>query len=260
MIGQKKLLNKLNNISLDNFPRSLILEGEEGCGKHTYCNLIASTLNLAIEDITENLNLDYLLELRSRVSPKIYIIDSSTISIKEQNIILKFVEEPLKNSYIIILKNSKLLPTILNRCQKWKFESYSKEELSSFEIEDSYNICNTPGQLLNIKGIDLTPIVSLADNIIDRIGRASLSNTLNIPNRLALKGEKDKFDFHLFNKILLNRISDKILNNNDIKYIEMYKIINKYLDNCSIPRVDYKMILDNFLINLWEVAHGFEKI
>ena len=61
--------------------------------------------------------------------PKIYIIDSSTISIKEQNIILKFVEEPLKNSYIIILKNSKLLPTILNRCQKWKFEAYSKEEL-----------------------------------------------------------------------------------------------------------------------------------
>ena len=58
----------------------------------------------------------------------------------------------------------------------------------------------------------LTPIISLADNIIDRIGRASLSNTLNIPNKLALKGEKDKFDFHLFNKILLNRISSKILN------------------------------------------------
>lgn len=259
MIGQTNLLRKLDNISLDSFPRSLILEGESGCGKHTYCNLIANKLNLEIEDITEKLELEYILELRSRISPKIYIVDSSDISIKEQNTILKFVEEPLKNSYIIILKNGKLLPTILNRCQRWQFEAYSKEELSTFNVIDSYNIANTPGQLLKIKGVDLNPIVSLADNIIDRIGRATISNTLSIPNKIALKGEKDKFDFQLFNKILLSRITHRILSNNEIKYIEMYKIISNYLDNCSVPRVDYKNVLDNFLIALWEVAHGFEK-
>lgn len=259
MVGQKILLNKLNNISLDNFPRSLILEGESGCGKHTYCNLIASTLNLPIEDITENLNLEYILELRARTSPTLYIIDSSNISIKEQNIILKSIEEPLKNSYIIILKNGGLLPTIINRCQKWQFEAYSKEELSSFGIIDSYNICTTPGQLLNIKDTDLDPIVSLADNIIDRIGKASIANTLSIPNKIALKEEKDKFNFHLFNKILLSRILNKISIDNNIKYIEMYKVIFNYLNDCYAPKIDYKNILDNFLITLWEVAHGFEK-
>ena len=58
MVGQIQLTNKLNNITLDNFPRSLILFGEDGCGKHTYCNLISNKLDLELKDITESITLE----------------------------------------------------------------------------------------------------------------------------------------------------------------------------------------------------------
>jgi Holliday junction resolvasome RuvABC ATP-dependent DNA helicase subunit len=50
-IGQKLLLNKLNNLNLDSMPRSLLLLGDVGCGKHTYSNLIANRLGLKLVDI-----------------------------------------------------------------------------------------------------------------------------------------------------------------------------------------------------------------
>ena len=259
-IGQRLLLNKLNNLTLDNMPRSLLLLGEDGCGKHTYSNLIANRLELKLVDITDDISLDAINEIYSKGTPQIYLISINKLTVKEQNIILKLVEEPLKNSYLILIGVNKIgvLPTILNRCHCWTFERYSDEELSSFEIPDPYKIAETPGQLLNLKGIDIDPIVKLADSILDRVGRATISNTLNIANKIALKGEKDKFNFDIFNRVLLLRSTQLVKRESNPRNISLYTIISEYISNCSVPRVDVKNLLDNLLITLWEVAHGFE--
>lgn len=257
MIGQRILLNKLNNITLDNFPRSLILFGENGCGKHSYLNLISNKLNLDVIDMTESISLDYINEIYFKTNPHIYMIDASKISIKEQNMLLKLIEEPLKNSYIVLLCENKhsLLPTILNRCCVWGFESYSKEELSSFGIEDVYNIANTPGQLLELKKVDIESIIKLADNIINKMGSASISNALSISNKMAFKNEKDKLNPKIFNSVLINRVSNKIKEAPNPLILEMYKLISKYNSEISIPRIDAKILMDNLIVNLWEVTH-----
>ena len=57
-------------------------------------------------------------------SPKFIIIDNSDdLNINSSNALLKILEEPKKNIYIILITNiiSKLLPTIRSRCIKFKF-------------------------------------------------------------------------------------------------------------------------------------------
>ena len=46
MIGQELLSNKINQYTLDTFPRSIILLGDTGSGRHTLCNDIADRLKI----------------------------------------------------------------------------------------------------------------------------------------------------------------------------------------------------------------------
>ena len=56
------------------------------------------------------------------------------ISVKSQNTILKFLEEPTSNCIIILLVEnlSSLLDTVINRCQVFELEKYDKSTLSLF--------------------------------------------------------------------------------------------------------------------------------
>ena len=128
MNEQLKISKLLEKLTIDTFPRTLMLLGEKGCGKHTLLKIISDKFNLKVNDITGTISLDTIQQIQLTVEPAIYVIDCNTIKVRDENIILKFLEEPLKNSFIILLCEYKegLLPTILNRCQIWQFESYSE--------------------------------------------------------------------------------------------------------------------------------------
>ena len=119
IIGQDKLLANIDRLSIENFPRTLLLVGEVGSGKHLLCSYIQNKLSFPLIDITTSLSLETIEQAMLRVEPVIYLIDTQNISIKEENVILKFLEEPLKNTYIVLLCTSTnlLLPTVVNRCQ-----------------------------------------------------------------------------------------------------------------------------------------------
>ena len=63
MIGQTILLNKINNYSINNFPQSIILEGEYGCGKHMVVDYISNRFSLPIMDISLKITNELILEL-----------------------------------------------------------------------------------------------------------------------------------------------------------------------------------------------------
>ena len=61
MIGQKKLQDKLNSLSINDFPKSLILQGELGCGKHTFCKLIEEKFSdWKFVYVSDKINYDYV--------------------------------------------------------------------------------------------------------------------------------------------------------------------------------------------------------
>ena len=103
--GQEKICNRIDSLTLDQFPRSLMLVGAKGSGKHLLVDYISHKFNLTTIDITTTLDQESIEELYNRAEPYLYIIRTNQISVKEENAILKFLEEPLKNSYIILLEN-----------------------------------------------------------------------------------------------------------------------------------------------------------
>lgn len=267
MIGQEFLINKINNITIDILPRSLILLGEVGSGRHSLVTLIQQKLDIPYFDITKNISKDNIDEIYLKIEPIIYLIDLDNISIKEENMILKLVEEPLKNAFIIFIARARttIIPTILNRCQIWELEKYTEEQLRYFltTIEDNYpdyfyliRFCNTPGQLLHMiqYNNDIKCMEELCNKIIDHIGTARFSNTLTISNKIAFNGENDKWDYDIFIKILHNTIINRIKIEDNNNLFLKYRVINQLCRDSQIAHINKQYLFENCLYTLRRIS------
>ena len=129
-IGQKKLTDKINKLTLDNFPQAIFLYGRRGCGKHHVCNLIAEKLGLTLKELDTKITDDLALQITEEVQPTLYTVNVNQCPPKLQGSLLKLIEEPKPATFFAFLSTSPqlLLPTVANRCQVWKFEKYKKKK------------------------------------------------------------------------------------------------------------------------------------
>ena len=140
IIGQDKLISKIDSYNnITDFPNPILLCGKEGSGKHTICNYISSKFNIELCDISSLLTHENIIDLYTHSTSQLLIIDinkvgSSRQLIPIQNSILKFIEEPPSNKLVVILveDSGKLLNTIVNRCQIWKLQEYTIDQLKLF--------------------------------------------------------------------------------------------------------------------------------
>lgn len=254
MIGQEVLVNKINNLTLDTLPRSLILLGETGSGRHSLFNLINDKLNIPSFDITDSITKENIDEIYLKVEPIIYLINLDNISVKEENMILKLVEEPLKNAYIIFIAKTRttILPTILNRCQVWELKPYTKDDLIKITnaTPDIVEFCNTPGQIIQMQklGYNINDITNLCNKIIDCIGNARFSNTLTLTNKLAFNNEINKWNYDIFIKIFQYVIKNRIKQGD--KLFAVYKVINQLNRDSQIPHINKQQLFENCLFTL----------
>ena len=259
MVGQKKLLDKLEKFNLDNFPRSVLLLGDKGCGKHTYLNLIKDKLNLPLFDITDVVDFDYILNMYSRSILTMYYIDIDKFTEKKQNVVLKLLEEPPANAYLIILCSDKslVLPTVLNRCTIFEFEKYSKTELEKFiesgdDIDLMCEIFSTPGQLLSSNVDTIYNLYELCCKIIDKIQTSTYPNAITISDKINYNDEYDKFDLSSFFNMMNHVILDKYIKKSDNRLIEYMNITNDYEKKFSQDkRLDKQRLFENYIGKLW---------
>ena len=265
MKQQEKLNSLIRDLTADTMPRSLILLGDRGCGKHTLVKEIGEKLSFDVVDISDSISLETIYFANTRVNPTIYTINASDLTVKNENTILKFLEEPLDNTYIIILCESKsmLIETVLNRCVMWEFESYSREFLSEF-VKDTENwglildLCTTPGQILELDSVNIKSMFDLADKMFNRIGFASIPNALSIADKFAFKNEKGKMNIETFSKILLNRITELVRKETDYKYYHAYVLVDDLVNSFSNRYANKKYLFEDFLIRLRVLFRGDE--
>lgn len=263
MVGQKNLLNKLNSYNIDTFPRSVMLIGEKGSGKHTVIDYIKENIvKLPLIDISKDLSADYINAIYRNPNPMIYLIDLNDLTEKQQNVILTFIEEPLSNSFIIILTENKntVLNTVINRCVCFEIEAYSKEELNSFLTSEDdkeliLNILRTPGKIKNTNLSNLRSIVDVCDKIINKLSAASFMNTLSIADKINFKDEYDKFDLDIFLDSLIYLLNEDYIHNKNINSYKMYLYIINERKKLIDKRLNKEAFFRTFLIRLWKMNH-----
>jgi len=270
ILGQDNLLNKLNNYDLNNFPRSLLLVGDRGSGKHLISNYIKENiLNLPLIDITEIISSEVIDNIYINPNPSIYLINLSDITEKSQNILLKFIEEPLSNAYIILLCESKLnvLNTILNRCVTIELELYTKDILSNFISNNEnkeliLNVLKTPGDIINSNLSNIEELYDLCIKICDKINSANILNSLSICDKINYKDEYSKFDLNLFLDVLAYSLNKYYKETLCLKYLNMYLILIENRKKLIDKRINKRLFMESLIIKLWKGSrdNGYNSI
>ena len=75
IVNQDRILDYINSKSIDTLPKTILLEGKSGSGRHTIAKYIADKFNLIINDISECITLDTINEAYLKIEPYLYIID-----------------------------------------------------------------------------------------------------------------------------------------------------------------------------------------
>ena len=180
--------------------------------------------------------------------------------------LLKFLEEPLKNAYIFLLSSckQKLLPTVVNRCRVYSFSNYNSEELKQFLHKDCdfsdivLQYATTPGWVLKLQESGLQDIINLCEKIFKKITVANYSNALTIPDKISLtKTDTDKMDFSTFCYVLINMSKD--LYCKGVISFEMFNLTREFYNNTFIPNVNKRHLVENYIVNLKQEAESGAK-
>lgn len=253
MIGQEHFLEKLNKYNLTTFPHSVLLLGDKGSGQIEMCDIIGNKLGIGVFDISELINTEFINQIYLTTDPMLYIVDINKISEKEQNILLKLLEEPNGLTYLILYGEStyNILETIVNRSYIMNMDKYDKSQLESLITDDEYKdvilrICSTPGQIEIANHTDNKSLLNLCKSMITRMSTAGLANALTITNKINFSDEYSKFDLDLF----IRYLSYELLMNDVPNKKEILNILSNMKKNIWFMN-DKKRYFDNFILNLW---------
>lgn len=236
----------------------MILVGEKGGGKHSLCKYFSERVHYEIEDITETVSFELIEEIYTRVFPKIYIIDISCFALNKQNVILKFLEEPLKNAYIILLAPTlnNVLDTVINRCIVLELAPYTVETLEQFVTTDKnvdilLTLAKTPWQVMEYQQYDYFGIYQFAYKLLDKIGIANIGNILfNLEGYIAFKDEKDKYNFNIVVKALYAVAMQMAKDNKEFTTKKAFRLTRQlYLDSQN-QSLNKETLFEKYLIDL----------
>lgn len=264
IIGQTKLVNKLSGYSFNSMPKTILLIGEKGAGKHFITKKFIDYLGVTLREITAQATADQLIEYFQDPTQAVYTLNLAEIPEKQQHKYLKFIEEPSSNMRIILFAESEvgILPTILNRCVKFTFEDYTIEQLKQLswatqtENPIIYEICKTPGQLLNLTQIDtLGALKDFCINILRTAPLCEYGPFMGLSCSLNYKDNFNKFDPDIFLNILIKTAYDLYITEG---YEAAFKIYC-YLIECKQQLINKTLAKESFMLNtldgIWRLVH-----
>lgn len=225
------------------FPRTCLLIGNSNVSKDNFINKFISDHDLKYEDITDNISLDYINEISTRSEPYLYNIDIDRLTIKSQNVILKFIEEPLDTCYIFLrTKNSyNIIPTIKGRCYIVNLGQQSEKYGHLIDTDDDKKI-------IDDNDYDIGSINDLCNSIFDNINKATLSNALTLVDKIL-----NNYNLEFFSKCLTIIAKDKFYKDGNQKNLERYLITSKLYYNSHISAFNQQDLLSNYICELKKI-------
>lgn len=246
MLGQPHLDIYLNKGSQIDFKTNLVV-GEYGCGKHTFIAQMASVCDCEVVSLNDKLTPEIITEISLCPITKIYSIDIDSLTEKDQNTLLKIIEEPTDNSIFFLISENKtyVLPTILNRCHIIEFKPYTKEVLEAFltagQDKSILEFCSTPGQVKRYNNQSLQ-IETMTEAIVAKLPLYNLAIILTIVDKTIKEGYNIN--------VMLDILKTKLFKAN---MINAYILTNEYSKIAKDTRLNKEMFLSEFIIKLWEM-------
>ncbi len=269
MIGQKKLLSKIEKLVSSSFPRFTLLVGAKGSGKKLVCREIANKLNyplvpigIGVEEVREVITNSY-----RNTEPIIYIIpDTDKMSLAAKNALLKITEEPPQKAYFILTVTDLLntLPTLKSRACVLCMDGYDTEELREYLV-DKYgepavsidcvdfvvNTASVPQEIDTLMTYDIPEFKSFVESVCSHLHTVSSANAFKMQNKLALKKDEEKWDVLLFIQALRQQYFEFFRSGMGNEYYECYKLASKLIIELKYKNsVNKQYCLDQFIVDV----------
>jgi DNA polymerase-3 subunit delta' len=236
-IGNRKIVDRLQTkLRQDRFPHGLIFSGPEGVGKHTFAVMLAKALNcrnaepgdfcdecsscrrigagthpdvvtVSVEDDATQIKIAQvrqilgLLNLRPMEGRnKVFIFDpANLINTEAANALLKGLEEPPENSFLILITVNvqELLLTVRSRCQVYNFTPLTLDEIQKHGISDELAVRWSQGSIGRARALDLVRIKSEREIMFDFLETVLKAKEEQFQDLLAVSAElgRAKQDF-----------------------------------------------------------------
>lgn len=258
IIGQTKLLSKIN--AMEYLPKTLMFLGPAGCGKHTITRYTAEKFGFDFVEIEESVSAQDLEDYTHKTIDTLYLINLNKFTEKQQNQFLKFIEEPSKSVYVVLIANSEagILNTILNRSIKYHLEPYTKEQIEQIintTVNDlAFKIFQTPGKLLNLTEQSFNDVMGLANTVVHSINRATYPNALVVSTKINYKDLYNKIDFDLFFDAVEYLALEDYVNNKTEQSLTVFKTTNQFKQYATQQNLIKEILMINYLTTLWEAV------
>lgn len=261
MIGQKKNKDIITRWRLNkSVPRFIIIEGAEGSGRLSFSKIIMKMLNAtgiivgnSIADVRTTIENCY-----QNVNKTVYIFrDCDDMSVQAKNALLKVVEEPPNNCYIIMTCTdlNNILTTLKSRASILKMEPYTEEQL--LELNDDREIIkylHTPEEVLNCDEKKLNEIIELGNDILGALlVKKSGTEILRLCTRMKSKKDDEKgIDCSLFFSVFSTLFFERCINNSiDYKIVEkLAKIRSNAVLQLRRKAINKKNVIESMLIEM----------
>lgn len=246
------VIETVDKLITNGFPKSTILYGEEGSGRKSICKYISDKLNIEMRAV------DDLSNVYDFVNQVLLVVQYNKLSESNVQALLKVVEEPPEYCRIVIISESPntTTNTIRNRCVPVHMPRYTKEELMSFtDSELVASVCKTPGMAMKLTEEYVKSVEDLCSLIISKMSVASLPNALSLSGKFNLEqGEDDKIDIGVYCDVM-PLVAKQYYSENLISFFQTRFILietEELKTNMQNPSYNKKLLFDGYIIALKE--------
>jgi AAA+ ATPase superfamily predicted ATPase len=275
MIGQERLLTRIDKMIEAGFPRFTIICGETNSGKKTIAKSIAKKLNahLIISEIKVD-NIREIIELSYKQSePTLYLIpDTDKMSNAAKNALLKVTEEPPRKAYFIMtLKDiNNTLETLKSRGTIINLDPYTPSELLRYADEKGYdlneeeehivtNICTVPGEIDLIVRYNIIEFYNFIKTVVNNIGVVNGANAFKIGTRLNYKDDDGGWDITLFMRAVMFVYRQLMIEKPLPQYRNSIRVTSKYLSQLNITGINKPSTIDMWILEMRAVNQEIEQ-
>lgn len=279
MIGQKRLLDQIDRLVQNGFPRFVLLVGAKGSGKKLISREIASKLGYPLVPVGVGVDevREVIVNSYRNTEPIVYILpDTDKMSVAAKNALLKITEEPPQKAYFILTVTdvSNTLPTLTSRACTLKMDGYNEEELLTY-LSKKHNTSNiaqenidfvvtaatVPEEIDTLIGYDINEFRLFVESVANNLHLVSAANSFKILNKLALKKDEDKWDVLLFVQALKQEFISlyyEAPDNSEYFYQAYCKACDLVKELKYKNSVNRQYCLDQFILNVRECWRGLQ--